>query len=220
MKNRILGCLLLSLVVAVTPPLCAEDPPAANDEAQQVQQVEQLQQLQQVPLNNVIVVKSAQGGQPIRRWYKAWKSAEGVAPESTGDLYDKLMGLVNPAIEGKKPKTITFVWMQGERDAREKHGSVYAASFAGLVKQLRADMKRKDISFVIGRLSDFGKYPDWEVVRKAQVEVAEDDPLGAWVDTDDLNGPKDGLHYDREGYVELGSRFAKAAIALINGEEK
>ena len=29
---------------------------------------------------NVIVVKSAQGGQPIRRWYKEWKSAEGNTP--------------------------------------------------------------------------------------------------------------------------------------------
>ena len=29
---------------------------------------------------NVIVVKSAQGGQPIRRWHKGWKSAAGEAP--------------------------------------------------------------------------------------------------------------------------------------------
>jgi hypothetical protein len=169
--------------------------------------------------DHVIVVKSAQGGQPIRRWYKAWKSADGIAPKSTGDLYDKLMGLVNPAIEGKQIKSITFVWMQGERDAKEKHSSVYAASFAGLVEQLRTDMKRKDINFVIGRLSDYGDYPDWTAVREAQVQVAKDDPRGAWVDTDDLNGPNDGLHYNREGYVELGSRFAKSAIALINGEK-
>lgn len=171
---------------------------------------------------NTLVIKDAQGGQPIRRWYKAWKSADGVAPESTGDLYDRLMSKVNPAIEGKKIATITFVWMQGERDAKESHGEVYAASFAGLVAQLRADMKRDDINFVIGRLSDFDndckRYPHWIKVREAQVKVAEADPRGAWVDTDDLNGDNDGLHYNREGYVELGKRFAEAAIDLIVGK--
>ena len=47
--------------------------------------------------DKVIVVKSAQGGQPIRRWYKKWKDAEGNAPEKTGDLYDVLMQKVNAA---------------------------------------------------------------------------------------------------------------------------
>jgi lysophospholipase L1-like esterase len=53
-------------------------------------------------------------------------------------------------------------------------------------------------------------------VRKAQVAVAEKNPRGAWVDTDDLNGPKDGLHYNKEGYVELGKRFAEKAVELIH----
>ena len=77
--------------------------------------------------DNVIVVKDAHGGQPIRRWYKKWKSASGDTPKSTGDLYDRLMTKVKAAIEGKDIETVTFVWMQGERDAREKHGEVYAA---------------------------------------------------------------------------------------------
>jgi len=142
-----------------------------------------------------------------------------VAPATTGDLYDRLMGKVDGAIKGKKLQTITFVWMQGERDAKENHGEVYQASFAGLVAQLRTDMKRDDINFVIGRLSDFDneckRYPHWMKVRDAQVDVAEADPRGAWVDTDELNGENDGLHYNREGYVELGKRFADAAIDLI-----
>ncbi|MGM0490933.1 MAG: sialate O-acetylesterase, partial [Planctomycetota bacterium] len=37
--------------------------------------------------DNVIVVKDAQGGQPIRRWYKQWKPAHGDTPKATGDLY-------------------------------------------------------------------------------------------------------------------------------------
>ena len=174
---------------------------------------------------NVIVVKSAQGGQPIRRWYKQWKPAEGDEPKATGDLYDKLMEKVAEATKDQKIATVTFVWMQGERDAKEKHGEVYAASMRGLIDQLATDLKRKEINFVIGRLSDFDmdnkRYPHWTMVRDAQVKVAEDDERGAWVDTDDLNDKgtpdniKHDLHYTKDGYVELGKRFAEAALKLL-----
>jgi len=46
------------------------------------------------------------------------------------------------------------------------------------------------------------------------------------IDTDDLNDKKDGekvvndLHYIKEGYDILGTRFADKAIELIKKEEK
>ncbi len=177
--------------------------------------------------DRVIVVKSAQSGQPIRRWYKKWKPAHGDEPKATGDLYDQMMTRVNAAIPGKHIETVTFVWMQGERDAREKQGEVYAASLKGLMAQLQEDLGRNDLNFVIGRLSDFDlrneKYPHWTMVREAQVAVAEASPRGAWVDTDDLNDGqnrggqaiKNDLHYSVEGYKILGERFAQKCIALI-----
>jgi len=178
--------------------------------------------------DNVIVVKEARGGEPIRSWYKKWKPAQGDQPKAGGGLYDSLMAKVNAAVKGKKIKTVTFVWMQGERDAREKHGEVYAASLRGLIEQLSTDLGRKDVNFVIGRISDFDMqdktYPHWTMVRKAQVEVAEADPRGSWVDTDDLNDGKnsqgkdikDDLHCSVEGYRILGERLAQKAIVLIN----
>lgn len=57
---------------------------------------------------NVIVIKDAQGGQPISRWYENWLSSAGEKLESTGDLYDRLMKKVNPAIKGQEIETITF----------------------------------------------------------------------------------------------------------------
>lgn len=167
--------------------------------------------------DRVIVVKDAQGGQPIRRWYKNWKPLKGDSPRADGRLYDRLMAKVKKAMGDEKPDTITFVWMQGERDAREKHGEVYKKSFLGLLEQLQEDLGRKDIHFVIGRLSDFKNraYAHWDLVRKAQVEIAEESKIGAWVDTDDLNGPKDDLHYTKEGYKELGKRFAEKALEMI-----
>lgn len=169
--------------------------------------------------DEVIVVKYALGGRPIHRWYKKWYPEEGEAPKATGDIYDRLMNKVNEAVQGRNPGTITFVWMQGERDAREKYGEFYPYRLKGLIRQLRADMGRQDINFVIGRLSDYAinskRYLFWTLVRIAQVETAESDPHGAWVDTDDLNGSDNDLHYTDEGYEELGRRFANKSIELI-----
>jgi len=117
---------------------------------------------------NVIVVKDALGGQPIARWYKAWKPATGNPPKGSGNLYDRLMTKVNAAIKGQELASVTFVWMQGERDAKTGQAAVYEASLKGLIEQLRTDMKRQNINFVIGRLSDYQMDdPDWVKVRQA-----------------------------------------------------
>ena len=181
---------------------------------------------------NIIVVKDAAGGQPIRRWYRDWRPEQGDRPRGTGDLYENLMAKVDSAIAGATMESITFIWMQGERDAREKHGSVYAASLSGLLGQLSEDLARDDINFVIGRLSDFDmeneRLPHWTMVRDAQVQFADHYERGAWVDTDDLNDGvnRDGkeiendLHYSSNGYIILGQRFAEKAIALIIASQR
>lgn len=181
--------------------------------------------------DKVIVVKSAQGGQPMHRWYKQWKSPDGKPVKPIGDLYDVMMKKVEQAVGDAQPDTVTFIWMQGERDARMGWGGVYAAALRGLIDQLSADLKRDDVNFVIGRLSDFSngnaKYRHWDEVRAAQVKVAEASPRGAWVNTDDLNdkendqrGKWDDLHLTKDGYKTLGERFADKALALLKKEKK
>ena len=177
--------------------------------------------------DNVIIVKDAKGGKPIRRWYKDWKSPEGVELKAQPDLYDSLMTKVNLAIEDELISTVTFIWMQGERDAKEKLGEVYEKSLIGLYKQLGSDLKRSDINFVIGRLSDFDmsneKYPHWTIIRNIQTKVAESNARFDWVNTDDLNDGiiREGkvitndLHMSAEGYVAMGERFAGTSIRLI-----
>ena len=176
---------------------------------------------------NVIVIKHAQGGQPIYRWDKQWKAPDGKNPKQTGDIYAALMIKVQAAIKGKEIKSVTFLWMQGERDARMGWGDLYEASMKRLIKQFSDDLKRKDLNFVIGRLSDYGvknpKMKDWNKVRNVQVKVAKDSPRGAWVDTDDLNDGKNrkgkdiknDLHYSVGGYKIFGTRLAEKSIDLI-----
>ena len=176
---------------------------------------------------NVIVVKDALGGQPIRRWHKDWSLRENDDPKQIGDLYDQLLSKVQPAYEGKKVQTVTFLWMQGERDAREGLADRYIDSFEGIITQLEWDLQRKDINIIMGRLSDFDMenktYSHWTRIRDLQVAFADSKPNTAWVDTDDLNTGlnkqenqiKDDLHYSVSGYKLFGERLAEKAIQLI-----
>jgi hypothetical protein len=177
--------------------------------------------------DEVIVVKHAQGGQPIRRWYKKWKLPEGTqeaagGPGKNGDLYDQLMVKVKEALGNKKPDSVAFVWMQGEKDAKLSWQTAYYEALRGTVEQIRAELKHPDIAVVVGRLSDcqLGD-KNWDAVRAAQEKVAADEPLGDWVDTDDLNpdAAGKGLHYSKPGYAELGKRFAAKASELIRKHE-
>jgi len=171
----------------------------------------------------VTVIHAAWGGQPISRWYKGWRSSSGEPADRSGDLYDRMMAEVKQAVGDRPVETVTFVWMQGERDALRRHGDVYKNSLLGLIQQLSDDLGRSDCHLVIGRLSDSASYKDWRMVRAAQMQVADDHPKAVWIDTDDLNSGlnekgeeiHDDLHFSVEGYKMLGERFADAAIELI-----
>ncbi len=179
----------------------------------------------------VLIVQDAVGGQPIQRWHKGWQAPDGTEPETTGDLYDRLMGKVNAAVGDTELASVTFIWMQGERDARMQWASVYEASLLALHQQVSKDLGRTDVNLVIGRLSDFDlkneKYKQWTDIREIQVRVAESNPRFSWVDTDDLNDGvnrrgksiENDLHYSADGYRKLGERFAEAALKLIRASQ-
>lgn len=169
--------------------------------------------------DEVIVVKDAQGGKPIRMWYKKWEPKD----KTVGTLYDRLLTAVKKEVKGKKFNTVTFVWMQGERDAKEQLADKYAEALKGIVKQLETDLGVKDINVVIGRLSDYdmkdNKYKHWTKIRKIQEQLAAEYKHWSIVDTDPYNGPKNDLHHTKDGYKKLGEAFAKSAEALIKAKK-
>ena len=81
----------------------------------------------------IIIVKDAKGGQPIRRWYNELEFDDNNLDDSIGNLYKSLIDKVRKAVINKKIKTITFIWMQGERDAREELADYYEKSLIGLL---------------------------------------------------------------------------------------
>jgi hypothetical protein len=180
-----------------------------------------------LPGSDIEHVKFAKGGQPIRKWVKNFDeiAAKSKLPakKDSGAFYDQTLKAVRAKIGTKAPKTMTFLWMQGERDAKENLSAAYEESMQTLIANLRKDLDAPEMNFVIGRLSDFSTSAQWEAVRAAQVKVAQDDPRGSWVDTDDTNNkmknnkPHNDLHYTKEGYDLFGQRLARQAVLLIKG---
>lgn len=180
----------------------------------------------------IIVVKYSKGGTPIKRWYRNWVDENGNSSDTTAYLYNQLISVVIDSIDSQDISTVTFLWMQGERDAGAGYGKVYKRSLIGLYNQLSEDLHRSDINFVIGRLSDFdlqnASYPHWTLIRKAQMRVANSDSRFDWVNTDDLNDGinengetiRNDLHYSKKGYEIFGRRLANKAIELIKKNKK
>ncbi len=178
----------------------------------------------------VAYIKVARGGRPIRLWVEEWNE---IAKKHKLNATCKQTVFYKPILEQyrkllkkyPKPATVTFCWMQGERDAKEKLSAAYKDAMTQLIKNLRRDLEQPKMAFVIGRLSDCLASDHWNAVRKAQVAVAKEDPLGAWVDTDDLNDKVKGgrkrndLHYTKEGYALFGHRLARQAKALADGRK-
>nr|MCS5661674.1 sialate O-acetylesterase [Dehalococcoidia bacterium] len=187
----------------------------------------------------VVYIKVAKRAQPICRWLEEWDDIakeNGLTEKNRERLWkDKGVTLYQPILDQykemlkkhPKPASVTFCWMQGERDANGGGQPAYKDALKALITKLRRDLERPDMNIVIGRLSDAGqKKESWGAMRKIQMEIVNEDPSGAWVDCDDLNDKmKDGktqnaVHYERpEGYITLGRRFARQGYALIKGKK-
>lgn len=169
---------------------------------------------------NVVMVKVAQKGQPIRRWHQKWKVTGKQKPDEIGDIYARLMEQAKAAMNGKSAKSVTLIWMQGERDAKERLADAYEEAFRGLLEQIKADLKVAELNYIIGRLSDSGLgKEDWDKIRAIQQKLGEAGPHAAWINTDDLNDdnpakPND-LHYSPAGNDVLAKRYADKVKELV-----
>ena len=188
--------------------------------------------------DEVVYIKVAKGGQPICRWVQEWAE---IANEKGMDarhrerilkgegvlFYQPILDQYKEMLEKHpKPTSVTFCWMQGERDANGGADAAYKDALKLLIAKLRRDLERPDMNIVIGRIGDYAlDRPSCVAVRKAQREIADEDPRGGWVDVDDLNNKqingevKSVVHYTKEGYELLGRRFARQGYALITGKE-
>jgi hypothetical protein len=186
---------------------------------------------------DVLYFKVAKGGAPIRLWVAEWndlaarhgvdvKAVRANDPTPGALYYEPILVEYRKLTEGRAaPASVTFCWMQGEQDGKDKLDAPYADALKQLISNLRRDLKRPDMNVVIGRLNDWGqgKHESWQKVRQAHMDIASGDPHAAWVDTDDLNDKEingvvqNQYHFTGAGCALLGRRFARQCSALVKG---
>jgi hypothetical protein len=179
----------------------------------------------------VTLVQCSRSGRGIRFWVKDYELPEdherhGTLKSGNGEEFPRLVKAVQDSCDARSFKTVSFIWMQGESDANRNLGVAYERSFTTLLSRLKKELGVEEMYFVIGRISDYGLHgknaEGWKLMRKVHQQIADADPMGAWIDTDDLNGgdednPAGDLHYPAEESIRLGERFGQAALKQLSG---
>lgn len=184
------------------------------------------------PGEKIALIKYARGGSSIdslaAREYGSWD----IDYRGTGGInqFDHYLTTVKGAlntndIDGNGIEDVLMpsgiIWMQGESDALdEKTALRYYENLKRLMDFIRASFRIDDLPVVIGKISDSGKDNNgktWEfgeLVQYAQEKYAKTDKKAAIVRSTMYYNYSDPWHYDSDGYIDLGKKFAEAIYML------
>jgi hypothetical protein len=168
------------------------------------------------PDDTIIIVKYAVGATSLYGWRKDWSESGGLtANDRKAPHYSKLMALVRDIAAKEQVKPSAFFWLQGEAD--HNHGSTfseYRDMFSMFIRDIRKDLGAEYLPFIFGRLQRY-EYAARSEVRDAQDAVSSSAGNTKMVTTDDLRRI-DRVHYDAEGLILIGKRFAEAYLGFAN----
>ncbi len=187
------------------------------------------------PGSKIAILKYSLGGTSIDQeaarnfgsWDPSYKNGEGI------NQYDHFLAAVDNALsikdidgDGREDRLVPsgIIWMQGESDAdvTEEIARRYYENLKELMKLIREALGSGDIPVLIGRISDSGNDPSgvvWEhgeIVRAAQHRFVKEDARAAIVTSTDDYSYSDPWHYDSDGFIDLGARFALSLDSICN----
>lgn len=162
------------------------------------------------PEQKFALVKHAKGGTSLA---DEWNPAGGVHYKI---LFDRIRrATAELSREDLAWEVKGFVWMQGERDADFiSYAAAYETNFVKFIEAVRRELEQPELPFVFGQIHA-PTYKFRTQVREAQAKVARAVKNSRMVRTDDLPMQNDQTHYDANGFVMLGRRFADALYELI-----
>ena len=184
-------------------------------------------------------LKTALQGKPIVI-VKAGYSGANLAADwnpKTGQWYGVLKEKIEKATaaltaQGKTVNLAGMFWIQGESDTMNKDmAEAYEANLTAFISTVRQDLKSPELPFVFTRVHEKLGDPESSVhgqggfnfvpiVRKGQEAVATKVPRTKLVNTDKLSlrlkppNYDNLVHYDSEGFLDLGKALAKAYLEL------
>jgi hypothetical protein len=167
-----------------------------------------------LPTDTIYLVKFAVGGTSL---WDHWAPNTGIwhtefVSRATGALARLEADGVNYEVSG-------MLWMQGESDAADNKGAQYEANLLAFINDMRTRFELSDLPFYLGRIRDYyGTTAQNNLVRNAQVAVADSTNYVEWFDTDGFGPLIAGGHYDTNGQAQMGTTFAN--IYLASGPSK
>jgi hypothetical protein len=191
---------------------------------------ERLQELD--PNSNIAIIKYSKGGTSLDykgskygTWYPDYNDSTGI------NQYDHFLSCLRNSFDvrdidndGEADKLIPsgIIWMQGESDAYQSEfiAKRYLKNLTKMIELMRAAFRVDDLPVVIGRIADSGQDEDGKVmdyikyVRDAQSHFTQRDVNAILIKTTDNYGWSDRWHYDSQGYLDLGKKFAEAIYTL------
>jgi len=187
------------------------------------------------PGERIALIKYSRGGSSIDSLatgsFGCWEpDYQGTAGINQYDHFQKTVrkAMQTADIDGDGNKEILvpsgIVWMQGESDGSftEEIGSRYYMNLKRLMDLIRASFRLDDLPVVIGKISNSWNDPAdgkvWdhgELVQYAQEKFTRTDGNAAIVRSTRYYKYSDPWHYDSEGYMDLGKKFAEALYELI-----
>jgi Protein of unknown function (DUF2961)/Carbohydrate esterase, sialic acid-specific acetylesterase len=194
------------------------------------------------PGEKIAIIKYAEGGTGIarskdytdyipalkdfddkgRNWYP---SSEEKKP---GLLYTNLINNIKNALTDLKNQKIKFevagfLWMQGEHEAgiSKTMAEDYGKLFSLFRESVRRDLNLKKLPFIVGEINSH-TWAFAEIARKGQTAACSMDPQSQLVKTMDLPRGSIGgaAHFDADGMMILGNRFAQAANTFADKKKQ
>lgn len=195
-----------------------------------------------MPGRQIAIIKYAVGGTGIARssdyndyipslkdYYDKginWHYPE--ANRKAGALYTNLFENIAAAIDSLKKLNYScniagFIWMQGEHEAgiSATMASDYKDLLLHLFSSVRKDLNQPELPVVIGQVNS-NTWAFGHLARQRQAEYCATDPHSKLVTTTDLsrNGNGDTAHFNAEGMLLLGERFAEQMLLLLKQSVK
>lgn len=177
----------------------------------------------QFPDTHFLIIKYAIGGSSMLDWapqYDAEK-AKITGHARFGNMFEAMFSKVDSLTRVYDSEMLAFLWMQGERDAKvPAAGKDYYPHFRSLIEAVRQRVQAPQLPVLFGAVNPpAADYPALPQVRRAQADIAAQ-VKNAWlIDTEGLPKLSDNLHYNSQGQLTLGERYARQVAMLLKARK-
>lgn len=153
------------------------------------------------------LLPAAQGGAPISLY------------SEQGRLYKRSLDIIeNAKTKLKIPNKIkAILWLQGEANSKADKFDGYRDHCLNLIDRYRKALKDPELPFIACTIGGFiTKLPKAKEINEILLDLPNHRKHVKCVDARDLEGHiGDFVHYDRDSQIEMGKRFARAYLEII-----